>query len=296
MPATVIPFGRPRNGPERPFRPAQADNGDTAESCPCNKEDRLFRRVKPLDLACLLLLAVFAPMRRAAGTRTIGFLVFTATLLGAATPGWTTGGAHFVEDSEVLEPGLCQVDFWVTRFDPGAGYANATPTCTLKSLPRLEWGAQFQHFWFNETATTDQIFGPTAKLNLIPEDTGVGLGFYFNSGVNLRTGALELVTLTVPLTVPLDDRVRFNFNAGWSYLRASPYPDAFFWGGQVEAKIGSEVTLMLETFGRTPGIIGTQMGLRWRPNDGPIDFDLLVGNFFDELSTRFFTVGVTIRW
>jgi hypothetical protein len=53
---------------------------------------------------------------------------------------------------------------------------------------------------------------------------------------------------------------------------------------------------MLETFGRVPGIIGSQLGLRWRPNDGPIDFDLLVGNFFDRLSSRFFTVGVTLRW
>ena len=223
-------------------------------------------------------------------------LAVAAALLGTATPGWTAGGAHFVEDAEVLEPGLCQVDLWVTRFEPGAGYANATPTCTLKSLPRLEWGLQYQHYWYNDTETTDPLLGPTAKLNLIPEDTGVGLGLYFNSGVNVRTGELELVTLLVPLTIPLDDRVRFNFNAGWSYVKVAQYPDAFFWGAQVEAKVGAEVSLMLETFGRAPGIIGAQMGLRWRPNDGPIDFDLLVGNFFDQLSTRFFTVGVTVRW
>ena len=236
------------------------------------------------------------PRPTAAAAREIGLLALACALLAAATPGWAAGGAHFVDDAEVLEPGLCQVDLWVTRFDPGAGYANATPTCTLQSLPRLEWGVQFQHYWFNDTQTTDQIFGPTAKVNLIPEDTGIGLGFVFNSGVNLRTGNLELITPLALLTVPLNDRVRFNFNAGWSYVRIAEYPDAFFWGGQVEAKVGSEVTLMLETFGRTPGIIGTQMGLRWRPNDGPIDFDLLVGNFFDQLSTRFFTVGVTVRW
>ena len=33
----------------------------------------------------------------------------------------------------------------------GAGYANAAPTCTLTSLPRLEWGVQFQHYWFNQS-------------------------------------------------------------------------------------------------------------------------------------------------
>ena len=78
-----------------------------------------------------------------------------------------------------------------------------------------------------------------------------------------------------------------------------------FWGAQVEAKVGGETTLMLETFGRARGATGAQMGVRWRPNDGPIDFDFLVGGsfdrvlageFLDKVSALFFTVGVTLRW
>ena len=136
-----------------------------------------------------------------------------------ASAALAAGGAHVVEDSEVLEPGLCQVDLWVTRFDPGAGYANATPTCTLTSLPRLEWGVQFQHYWFNEPQVTDQLLGPTLKVNLVPEDKGVGVGLYFSSGVNLRTGDLEVATLLVPVTIPVNDHIRLNLNAGWQYLR-----------------------------------------------------------------------------
>jgi opacity protein-like surface antigen len=222
-----------------------------------------------------------------------------------ASAAWAAGGAHVVEDSEVLEPGQCQVDLWVTRFGPGAGYANATPTCTLTSLPRLEWGAQFQHFWFSDKETTDQILGPNLKVNLVPEDKGVGVGVYFNSGVNLRTGDLEVATLLVPVTIPFNDHVRLNLNAGWQYLRLASIPDAFFWGAQVEAKVGSEVTIMAETFGRALGAAGAQLGLRWRPNDGPIDFDFLVGGsldkalsgeFFDSVNTLFVTIGVTLRW
>ena len=50
---------------------------------------------------------------------------------------------------------------------------------------------------------------------------------------------------------------------------------------------------------------GAQAGVRWRPNDGPIDFDFLVGGsfdkvlageFLDKVSSLFFTVGVTLRW
>ena len=222
-----------------------------------------------------------------------------------ASAALAAGGAHIVEDSEVLEPGLCQVDLWVTRFDPGAGYANATPSCTLESLPRLQWGLQFQHYWFNEPQVPDQLLGPTLKVNLVPEDKGVGVGVFFSSGVNLRTGDLELATLLVPVTIPMNDHLRLNLNAGWQYLRLADTPDDFFWGAQVEAKVGEETSLMLETFGRARGATAGQMGVRWRPNDGPINFDFLVGasfdkvlagEFLDKVSSLFFTVGVTLRW
>jgi hypothetical protein len=234
--------------------------------------------------------------QRVTPNRFRGLPGFLLMMLVAPTIAWAAGGAHVVEDSEVLDPGLCQVDFWVTKFDPGGGYGNATPTCTLKSLPRLEWGVQFQHYWFNETETTDQILGPTAKLNLVPEDRGVGVGLYFNSGVNMRTGELALATLLIPVTIPLNDRARINLNAGWSYLQISGQQNAFFWGLQIETKVAWDISLMLETFGRSGETTAAQLGIRWRPNDGNIDFDLLAGGFFDEINSRFFTLGVTVRW
>ena len=68
-------------------------------------------------------------------------------------------------------------------------------------------------------------------------------------------------------------------------------------GGQVEVDVGWDVTLMMEAFGRQPGIIGNQIGLRYTPAAHPqFDFDLLVGTTYDELSTKFFTFGVTVRF
>jgi hypothetical protein len=236
-------------------------------------------------------------MRRATASGLAASVLASAAL--------AAGGAHVVEDSEVLEPGLCQVELWVTRFDPGAGYANATPACTLASLPRLEWGMQFQYYWFNEPQVPAQLLGPNLKVNLVPEDKGVGVGLYFNSGVNLSTGDLEVATLLVPVTIPLSERFRLNLNAGWQYLRLAATPDDLFWGAQVEAKVGGETTLMLETFGRARGATAAQLGVRWRPSDGPIDFDFLVGGsfdkvlageFLDKVNALFFTVGVSLRW
>jgi hypothetical protein len=210
---------------------------------------------------------------------------------------WSAGGAQIVDDSEVVEPGTCQVEMWVTRFDPGDGYANITPACTMERLPRFEIGATFQHYWAEELNAP--LLGPSLKLNLVPQDTGIGIGLIFNAGVNVRTGDLGLVSALVPISVPLDDKVRFNFNVGWNYLADAEYRDALFLGAQVEAKVGGEVMLMLETFSRLPGwngSFGAQMGLRYRPNDGPIDFDALVGGFFNADSARFFTLGVTVRF
>ncbi|MSP76259.1 MAG: hypothetical protein EXR12_09000 [Rhodospirillaceae bacterium] len=210
---------------------------------------------------------------------------------------WAAGGAQIVDDSEVVDPGTCQLETWITRFDGAGGYANATNTCTLSSLPRLEFGLQFQHYWYRDTIGSDQLLGPSLKVNLIPQDTGVGLGLAFNGGVDMRTGEFELGTLLVPVSIPLGERTRINLNAGWSFIRIAEFQNALFYGAQIETKIGwEEISLMLEVFGRQPGFTGAQMGVRWRPNDGPLEFDLLAGSFFDTVNAKFFTVGVTFRY
>lgn len=210
---------------------------------------------------------------------------------------WSAGGAQIVDDSEVVDPGTCQLETWLTGFDGGGGYANATNTCTLASLPRFEFGLQFQHYWYGQMSTSDQLLGPALKLNLIPEDKGVGLALEFNGGVNMRTGDLTLATMLLPVSIPLSDKARINLNAGWSYIHSAQFPNALFYGAQIESKIGwEEVSLMLEVFGRERGFTGTQVGLRWRPNDGPLEFDLLAGSFFDTVNAKFFTVGITFRY
>lgn len=237
-------------------------------------------------------------------SRPVVFLAFLLlslfTVLAPGPVAWAAGGAQIVDDSEVVDPGTCQLETWVTGYsmEVGGGYANATNTCTLSSLPRLEFGLQFQHVWFGGTSSSDQLLGPSLKVNLFPQDvTGVGLGLAFNGGVNLATGELELGTLIMPVSIPLNDKARINLNAGWQFIRIAESQNGFFYGAQIESKIGwEEVSLMLEVFGREPGYTGVQMGLRWRPNDGALEFDLLGGSYFDTVNAKFFTVGVTFRY
>ena len=229
-------------------------------------------------------------------------LLLSLSLLPVLVPGlvaWAAGGAHIVDDSEVVDPGTCQLETWVTGYsvEVGGGYANATNTCTLSSLPRLEFGLQFQHVWFGGTSSSTQLLGPALKVNLIPEEQGVGLGLAFNGGVNMSTGEFEVGTLVMPVSIPLNDKARINLNAGWQYLNFANSTNGLFYGAQIETKIGwEEVSLMLEVFGRQPGYTGTQIGLRWRPNDAALEFDLLAGSFLDNVNGKFFTVGVTFRY
>lgn len=217
---------------------------------------------------------------------------------------WAAGGAQIVDDSEVVDPGTCQLETWITGFDVastggvgGGGYANATNTCTLSNLPRLEFGLQFQHYWSGQTSASDQLLGPALKLNLIPQDQGVGLGLAFSSGIDLRTGELDWASLIVPVSIPLNEDARINLNLGWSYYGFAQFQNALFYGAQIESKIGwQDISLMLEVFGREPGFTGAQVGLRWRPKDGPLEFDLLAGSFFDSVNSKFFTVGITFRY
>lgn len=216
-----------------------------------------------------------------------------SSLLCASSDGQAAGGAHIVDDSEVETPGTCHLETWVTRFIPGDGYANFEPACTPASVPWLELGLAYQHYW--DQAVGAPLFGPQGKITIQSDANGVGVGVGFNAAVNLTTGYVNLASVIGLVTVPIGKSLRVNINAGWSYLD-SDAPNAFFWGGQLEVDISKEVSLMMEAFGRHPGLIGNQLGLRYTPNNGRFDFDFLVGTTFDDVTTQFITMGVTIRF
>lgn len=228
-------------------------------------------------------------------------LALCCLVLAVLCPGFealAAGGPQIVDDSEVETPGVCHLETWATRFIPGDGYFNIAPACTTLKIPWLEVGAAYQHYW--DDLIAGPLLGPALKVNLQSvEKTGLGIGIGFNSGVNVVTGELGYAQALALVTYQLTESVRLSFNAGWSYLQ-SDVPHALFYGAQVEASVGGGVSLMLEAFGRTQGgLVGTQAGLRYTPvirGREPFDFDLLVGTFFDQTSTRFITLGVTVRY
>lgn len=220
-------------------------------------------------------------------------IVLLLLCLSAWSSAKAAGGSHIVDDSEVETPGDCHVELWVTRFVPGTGYGNAAPACTPKRIPFLEVGMAYQDYWSEEDNAP--IFGPTVKINLRPIASGLGLAVESSTGVDVRTGTLNFATALGVMSIPINERLRINLNTGWSYVDSDKV-HAWSYGAQIEADIGRYVSFMLEGFGRSPGIGGIQAGVRFTPNNGRLDFDLLAARFIGQDEPYFFTVGVTVRF
>jgi hypothetical protein len=228
----------------------------------------------------------FGRNRLAGAALLLALLVFTSPALAA-------GGANVVDDVTVETPGVCHLEAWATRYDPGRGLANLSPACTRKAWPVLEIGAALQHTW--SPKVRDTTLGPALKLTLRPAESGLGFAVEGGGNWSLRAGRLETAGLIAPATIELNDRVRINLNAGWSYSRASVARNALFYGGQVEVGVARDLTLMVESFRRDHDRVGRQLGLRWNPGGGRFDFDLLAGQRIDGASPRAVTLGVTAR-
>lgn len=216
-----------------------------------------------------------------------------ASSLSLASASRASGNEHVIDDSAVETPGVCHLEAWVTRLSPRQGLVNLSPACTRKAEPRLELGASLQQAWAN--GQTDGLLGPALKLNLLPDEKGLGLAIEGSATYGLSAGRLETAGLIVPLTIPVAQRLRLNFNAGWSYSRAAGRRNAAFRGAQAELALGRGVTLMTECFRRDGDRPGGQLGLRWTPGAGPLDLDLVAGRRIDGASSQAVSLGVTVR-
>jgi hypothetical protein len=213
--------------------------------------------------------------------------------LCAMAPVFAAGSAHVVDDSEVEEPGRCHVDSWAARQNRSNGSAVLSPACTSTAMPKLELSAALQRNW---GSSRDTLVGPGFKYNFLPEADGMGLALAGSGAWSTRDGHFDNALLVVPLTLRLNQELRVNLNAGWSYTHSRGRKEQLFLGAQVEYAITSDVSLMAEVFGRDGDPIGRQMGVRWTPGKGDVDVDLLYGRRLDGTTPRTVTLGVSFRF
>lgn len=218
---------------------------------------------------------------------------FAASVTLFAGVAQASGNEHIIDDAAVETPGVCHLEIWATRLGPRHGLLNLSPACTRKAWPNLEIGGAVQRTWAD--GQRDTTLGPALKYVLRAEDTGLGLGVIGGGAWGLKSGQMETASLIAPVTFHLNDRVRVNLNAGWSYARADDRRNAAFYGAQAEMGVARDLTLMVEAFRRDGGKAGGQVGVRWTPGGGRFDLDLIGGRRIDGAAPRAITLGLTLR-
>jgi len=217
-------------------------------------------------------------------------LTFGVATLGS--PAQAAGGAHVVDDAAVEAVGGCHVESWVALASGDSRLGNLDLACTPRSLPNLELGGFITHSW--GPAKTDTVIGLAPKLMLRSELSGLGVGVSASLGYGIERHRLETARVTVPLTIPLSQSVRTNFNLGWQWSGITHRHDLFL-GGQAEIALSKQLNLMAEAFTLDRGKPGEQLGLRWTPGKGRVDIDLIGGHYVDGIARNAITLGLTVR-
>jgi hypothetical protein len=214
------------------------------------------------------------------------------TLLAGASPAFAAGGARVVDDAAVTTPGTCVVETWLTASTGANRLFQFAPACTLRAVPVLEIGGAITHSW--APGVNDTVITPAAKVNLVDETRrGWGVAVSAGVGFSVDRGEVDSANINVPLTIPVG-RVRLNLNASWLWSRAEGH--SAFIGVQADWTVRPDLDVMAEVFTRDTGRAGGQLGLRWTPGGGNVDFDLIAGRYIDGVTPTSLTVGVITRF
>ena len=206
------------------------------------------------------------------------------------------GGAYVVDDSDVEEPGSCKLETWASFASNSDRIFVASPACVVNLFKPIELGAQLARSRFGGVWGTDLDL--KAKVNFIPsEKNPFGIGLMANASFDLIANQFTAVSLVVPVTFAVGEKLRLNLNGGWLYDRTIPQHVAV-WGAGFEwivLKNSVTVTLIGEVFGQSVGTPGTQAGLRLTPHE-KFDIDFILGRNLTGEHATWFTAGVNLRF
>lgn len=224
--------------------------------------------------------------------RRAGLAGLAVTAFAGADPAVAAGGARVVDDAAVEAPGICNIESWLTGSTGGNRLVQFAPACTLRAMPMLEIGGAITRSW--APGADDTLLAAAAKVNL-RDETRRGWGAAISGGIgwSVDGGRVDSANINLPLTIPVG-RLRINLNASWLWSRAEGH--AAFIGAQADWPIRPDLDLMVEAFARDTGPPGGQIGFRWTPGGGHVDFDLIAGRYIDGMTPTSLTAGVIVRF
>jgi hypothetical protein len=103
--------------------------------------------------------------------RSVVFLAFLLlslfTVLARGPVAWAAGGAQVVDDSEVVDPGTCQLETWVTGYsmEVGGGYANSISYHPNGAIAGFNYGTGVVHSLSQNVRGLPEVSADTGALN-----------------------------------------------------------------------------------------------------------------------------------
>jgi hypothetical protein len=201
-------------------------------------------------------------------------------------------GPYAVDDAAVGDPGHCQVETWASAAGNGDLIAVVQPACVVNLGVPVELTGTLQPVradgeWIDLKGW--QIKFIVLRIGDLLVATSVGTLVDAGSGDSLTLANL-------PMTIKLNDNLRFNINAGWLFDSAAD-SNHLFTGVAAEWDFRTSWTLIAEVFGLT-GIEEAprmQAGLRYAPMKD-VDLDVIYGHNIAGERASWITLGVAVRF
>ena len=219
-----------------------------------------------------------------------------------ATRADAAGGAYAVDDAQIAAPNTCQIESWISSARNKDFIGVVAPACTVDIFRPVELKSELQRARAGGVWGT--ALGLQAKTVVLPAEPGkLGVAISGSAAFDLQTKQYAGALLNLPATVTLNERLRFNLNAGWLH---SQLVDAHFvfWGAAIEWTIAEPLVALAEVFGHAgpdrrdlPALNNprVQVGLRYTPV-ATVDLDLIWGHNISGVKTDWVTVGLTMRF
>ena len=197
-------------------------------------------------------------------------------LAGACGAAQAAGGAFFVDNAGVDDPGSCKVEAWGSGSQNGDRVFAISPACAVSLGQAVEFGLQFDRVRLDGEWTSAGAL--KAKTSLIPLADHVRFGAAISGAavMSFDTKEVAAYVVNVPFSFRVAEPLQLNFQVGGLWERATGH-EHFTWGAGVELALTPQLTFIGEVFSLASEHRGAQAGLRYTPHE-KIDFDLIYGH------------------
>jgi hypothetical protein len=230
--------------------------------------------------------------RRAREARIATFMALAISSGSGAA--YAAGGAFFVDNAGVDDPGTCKVETWASGARNGDLVFAVAPACAVSIGQPVEFGIQYDRVRFDgEWASAGAI---KAKTSLVPfhDNARVGAAISGSAIMSFATNEIVAYVLNVPVSFHITEQLHLNFQVGGLWERNTGH-EHFTWGAGFELTLTPQLMLIGEVFSLASAHRGAQAGLRYTPRER-IDFDFIYGHNLAGEKSDWITLGMNVRF